>query len=387
VSASPRRNESLDVLRCIAILLVIGFHLPYYDLWGRLGWMGVDLFFVLSGFLISGLLFQEYKNTGSIRLKRFLSRRALKIYPSFYLLIILTTVLSVLYHSATLRTQTVVSAVFAQGYYTGTAHAILAHTWTVAVEEHFYLLLPLLLFLLIHRGHKQDPFRAIPILFAILVVVCLAFRWYTLPSTIDARMTHMRLDSLFAGVTLGYLYHFRRPIFNKLTGHYALALAFLGCIPAALLPQRNHTMQTFGLTALLLGFSFLVAWAVVRTPKSTIGRALSKAAAKIGFYSYSVYLWHPALLYVFIGINRPEHPFLIFWTYVASCIALGVTMAHLVEMPYLALRERISPSPESVSRLSSVSVDVVGSALLNARPEVSRRAPGLAQVSPDSPAV
>ena len=59
MSNASNRNQSLDVLRCIAILLVVGFHLPYYDYWGRFGWIGVDLFFVLSGFLISGLLFQE----------------------------------------------------------------------------------------------------------------------------------------------------------------------------------------------------------------------------------------------------------------------------------------------------------------------------------------
>src|ERR1700758_1823216 len=93
------RNESLDVLRCIAVLLVLGFHFPYYALWGRLGWIGVDLFFVLSGFLISGLLFQEYKATESINLLRFLIRRGLKIYPSFYLLIVSAGILSLFLRS------------------------------------------------------------------------------------------------------------------------------------------------------------------------------------------------------------------------------------------------------------------------------------------------
>jgi len=71
------RNQSLDVLRCIAVLLVLGSHYPYFRLWGRLGWIGVDLFFVLGGFLISGMLFQEYNRTGSINFKRFLIRRGL----------------------------------------------------------------------------------------------------------------------------------------------------------------------------------------------------------------------------------------------------------------------------------------------------------------------
>lgn len=140
----------------------------------------MDLFFVLSGFLISGLLFQEYKNTGSINLKHFLIRLGLKIYPSYYLLIAMAGTLALTLHSPTLRTQTFRSAVFAQG-----------STWSLAVEEHFYLILSLLLLLLIAVRRTEDPFRVIPALFVILVVVCFAFRWYTLPATIEARMAHM----------------------------------------------------------------------------------------------------------------------------------------------------------------------------------------------------
>jgi Acyltransferase family len=68
------RNQSLDVLRGIAILLVLGRHFNYFPLWRQAGWIGVDLFFVLSGFLISGLLFQEYKNTGKLDVRRFILR-------------------------------------------------------------------------------------------------------------------------------------------------------------------------------------------------------------------------------------------------------------------------------------------------------------------------
>jgi peptidoglycan/LPS O-acetylase OafA/YrhL len=149
-------------------------------------------------------------------------------------------------------------------------------------------------------------------------------------------------------------------------------------------PRRNE--QRFGLTAPFLGFSFLVAWAVVRTPNSTIGCALLKAASKIGFHSYSIYLWHPALLYVFIYINRPEYSFLIFWTYVTGCIAVGVAMAHLVEVPYLALRERIVPFPESTFHLLPTPTGTAGADVPNACPPPSP-APGFANVSPDSPVV
>src|SRR5258708_16649284 len=91
-----RRNLQLDVLRGVAILMVLLCHSiflrqPTWDLilW-RPGWSGVDLFFVISGFLISGLLFTEYQKTGGIRFKRFSIRRALKLYPAFYFLLLLT---------------------------------------------------------------------------------------------------------------------------------------------------------------------------------------------------------------------------------------------------------------------------------------------------------
>src|SRR4051794_29454248 len=84
------RNMNLDVLRGVAILLVLGRHFDYFPLWTRVGWAGVDLFFVLSGFLISGLLFEEWKRTGSINIKRFYIRRALKLYPAFYALLLVT---------------------------------------------------------------------------------------------------------------------------------------------------------------------------------------------------------------------------------------------------------------------------------------------------------
>src|ERR1700675_1801152 len=90
------RNQWFDVLRGVAILLVLGRHYDYryIRIWHSIGWAGVDLFFVLSGFLISGLLFSEYKTRNSISFKRFFIRRGLKIYPAFYLFLFLTGMLS-----------------------------------------------------------------------------------------------------------------------------------------------------------------------------------------------------------------------------------------------------------------------------------------------------
>jgi peptidoglycan/LPS O-acetylase OafA/YrhL len=86
------RNQSLDCLRAIAVFMVMCRHFRYIPGSGR-GWAGVDLFFVLSGFLIGGLLFQQWRNTGGLQIQRFYLRRALKLYPSFYFFIAATAAL------------------------------------------------------------------------------------------------------------------------------------------------------------------------------------------------------------------------------------------------------------------------------------------------------
>lgn len=102
------RSDTLDILRAVAIILVLGRHMLLCPadvnialhhvtlVWHQGGWIGVDLFFVLSGFLISGLLFKEHQNYGRIALKDFFIRRGLKIYPA-YLVFILATVLKTIF--------------------------------------------------------------------------------------------------------------------------------------------------------------------------------------------------------------------------------------------------------------------------------------------------
>lgn len=332
------RNQSLDVLRGGAVLLVLGFHYPYYVIWGRIGWIGVDLFFVLSGFLISGLLYQEYKDSGSINFKRFILRRGLKIWPSFYLFLMLVTAAWLMKPSRLLHDQILYNVVWLQNYHASNS-IFLIHTWSLAVEEHFYLLLPALIMLLLALARGRDRFRAIPALFILISVLCLAFRCL-LPSGFSGSATHMRIDSLFAGVALGYLFHFRRKWFQRLTGHYALALAALLCVPTAFF--HNQFTGTAGLTILFVGFSFLVAWAVVRTPGTSLYPMVWRLAAEIGFYSYSIYVWHTTALYLvttYLGWSA-----LAFWIYLTGAMILGIAMAHFVELPFLAIREKLFPS-------------------------------------------
>src|SRR5258708_33207166 len=156
-----RRNAGLDLLRLAACLLVIFAHIdvcplqtnaPLHQLTAFLqrgGWLGVDLFFVLSGFLVSGLFFKEFQASGSVSPGRFLWRRAFKIYPTFWIFILATTVWHIVWmdelesvHSmAELRHQSLWKEVlselwFLQNY---ARHRLWVHNWTLAIEEPFYL--------------------------------------------------------------------------------------------------------------------------------------------------------------------------------------------------------------------------------------------------------
>jgi len=169
------RNQSLDVLRGVAILLVLGRHFPYYHLWTRAGWIGVDLFFVLSGFLISGLLFREYRETGAISLKRFFIRRGFRIYPPYCAFLLLTMPL-------TIGRLTWADLTFMQSYLA----RFWGHGWSLSVEEHCYVFLPLF-FIVSPALFPRFEFRWIPYSLPIVIASCLAMRAAVRPGATTTR--------------------------------------------------------------------------------------------------------------------------------------------------------------------------------------------------------
>jgi peptidoglycan/LPS O-acetylase OafA/YrhL len=361
----------LDVLRAVAVLLVLGRHLqpcppelsPVLHVltltWIRGGWIGVDLFFVLSGFLVSGLLFQEFRASGRVSAGRFLIRRGFKIYPAFWTLILLTTGV-VLATAGRVRPSLPFSAsailhevLFVQNYLPGLWY----HTWSLAVEEHFYLLLPLVVVVLLRRAGaaRPDPFAPLPFLIGGVGVVCLGARAYvtaTQPFNYFTHLfaTHLRLDALALGVLLAYAYHFRAAEFRRwvdrarsgmlVVGVCVLSLAFVFPL------ETTPWIPSIGLTLFSLGAGLILCALLDREPRDT---ALSRLGAYVGRRSYSVYLWH---LPVGLLCGLLWHHFLpADWgwyvyagSYFLGSVVLGSCMARLIETPTLALRERLFPS-------------------------------------------
>lgn len=359
------RNRLLDALRGVAILLVLGRHTQITELWNKVGWSGVDLFFVLSGFLISGLLFQEYKRYGDIHLGRFWWRRGMKIYPAFYICTLLQTLVYVLMFGKFFGVPPafhlfLVDATFMSSYFPGMS----GHAWSLAVEEHFYFLLPLLLLGLVRlRPRKANPFALIPVVFVLITIASLLLRIAARPTShLDYYTyllpTHLRIDSLFCGVMVGYLFHFKPQFLSRIARWPLMVTGCMLLTPVYFLNVEYRQMYTWGLTTTFLGFACVLIWAIhlPYQPKHFLAFPV-ELLARIGFYSYSIYLWHWIIIFYLRTYVRSKciasgNPFV--WTSAMErwqwlvclvfCIVAGIIMAIAIEQPFLRLRDRWFPS-------------------------------------------
>jgi peptidoglycan/LPS O-acetylase OafA/YrhL len=378
-----RRLPGLDVLRGIAILLVLLAHMQLgppgmeRDRAGALapivvplrdfGWTGVDLFFVLSGFLVGGLLFQELRENPTLDLGRFIIRRGLKIWPGYYAFVIILF-LNELRHGHSigktfmrftpnlLHIQNYFR--FAPGYPDN-----LGHSWSLAIEEHFYLLFPLALFLLTRcRQTNSKDIPSLPLILGGAILLCIVLRcckiflWHG-----DLNecyyWTQSRSDGLLFGVLLAYLHQFKPSWLVSLIGS-RMRLILLGLTlisPVWVFVSAKEFIYSIGFTLLYFGFGCILL-AVARTEpgRGRLGRLVQSLPAKLlawmGVYSYSIYLWHRCFNHKFLAggrfgsIRGPMEWLLDTLIYLSLSVIAGYLMARLIEMPALAVRDRFFPS-------------------------------------------
>lgn len=366
---SHRRMIALDLLRAFAVLLVLGRHLPPLDVvlptllrplvqrWIDCGWMGVDLFFVLSGFLVSGLLFQEYQRHGRIRIGRFLIRRGFKIYPPFYVFIAIVIYIqySNYNYDQIARKQILAEVFFVQNYFPG----LLDHTWSLAVEEHFYLMLPaaLLIFIAL-ESRAANPFRRLPGACCCVATILLGLRVLThyhgkYEDRHNLFPTHLRVDSLLCGVLLSYYYHF----YSEPTLAFArrfrwpmIGIAAVLLIPVCDDKPWNFFVHTFGFMFAYVGFALLLLVSLTfAIPATGLASLPFRAVAFCGTYSYGIYLWHmPVKLWGAMYLHRwfgwhisATEELLI---YVVGSFVVGIAFSAIIEIPSLALRDWWFPS-------------------------------------------
>ena len=334
------RNKQLDFLRGVAVILVLfRHHWVGIDALQHIGWAGVDLFFVLSGFLVSGLLFKEYKDFGDVSRGRFLVRRAFKIYPLFYVSLLIMVVLAYTVgwsevnnlSNEQMAQRVIHEAAFVQNYLPG----LVGFHWSLAVEEHFYLLVALFFPLILHHLRYVAP---------VVFVGCLALRFYE-PGFSE---THLRIDSLLAGVCVAYFYHFHD--LGRFYRTQKKILIVAAALPLLFIfddPLSSTFTRTIGFSIFYVSFGSLL----IIFLYADLERFLWKPVGNLGLYSYGIYLFHIYPIRFIVGDKYlGDYPHQFSWDVIPSFLAfvsvsiiLGVGMSKLVEVPFLAIREKYFP--------------------------------------------
>lgn len=372
------RFAGLDHLRSVAILLVFLFHYKMFgspaliNSIGSFGWTGVDLFFVLSGFLVAGQLFKPISKGRLPSFKSFYINRSLRILPAYlFVLFIYFTVpaFTERSHLPPLWKMLTFTQNFGLDLQTEGAFS---HAWSLCIEEQFYIALPLLTLMLLAPKARNQLAWLIPAVIA-LGMVLRGMAWHTAmqPSPGEEGIsehfgadyyrfvyypTYTRLDGLLAGTCLAAINHFRPDLWKKLTGKgnrmivLAVAVLFVAWWVCHDEKQYEFSGSVFGYPLVSLGYAILVIAAL--SPDSILSGFSSKVTRFGAMISYSVYLVHKQLIHLthkfLSGYGWRETSYRTFAISCIVCVVGGVILYFVIERPFMKLRSRIRRNSESV---------------------------------------
>ena len=371
-----RRIPALDGIRAVAIILILFFHAGFYGLPG--GFYSVDIFFVLSGFLITGLLIAEHRLSGGIGLKRFWGHRIRRLLPAMLALLVAVAVYARFFapvdELGQIRSDAISTLFYANNWHqafgtTGYFAAIetprlLLHTWTLSIEEQFYVVWPLLVLGLLSLKRGLRPLLWFCLLGTAASAVTMALLYHGGAGA--ARVyygTDTRVQALLIGATLAVLmaepFAWRRRPRAAIDGHLMIAAptgpdgrtrsvlaaaGALGLVILVVLMLLAHSAATWpyigGFAGASIGAALLIV-SVVSVPGTPWARALSLRPVRyVGAISYGLYLWHWPV-FVIVG---PEQTGLTRWPLFALRVAITFTIAaasfHFLEMPIRRRRLR-----------------------------------------------
>jgi peptidoglycan/LPS O-acetylase OafA/YrhL len=345
---SPGRWPGLDGLRALAVAAVVGFHFGVLPP----GWVGVDIFFVISGYLITTLLLEESQRLGRISLRRFWARRALRLGPALLCAIALALTLSLLCTSAT-RHDTLSGLPWVLLYSGNWARAmgptslgLLGHTWSLAIEEQFYLLWPLVCVAIVARSRNLTKAAAVVCGLALADAVYLMFAMKHWGSLRAYYGTDTHAVGLLAGsaLALGILSRKRAERGGESRQRYfaPLTVVLLVVFVSILALYSNAQTETaLLLIAATLASVVLVAHLVLKPIGGVAALFSSSSATWLGKRSYGIYLYHLPIAMLFLerchlrGAPRAA--------VLCGCLLFTVLLAGVsyrwVETPFLRRKE------------------------------------------------
>ncbi len=330
-------NPALDGLRAIAVLAVLAFHAGAPLAGG--GYVGVDLFFVLSGFLITSILAKEQAATGRIAVARFYWRRALRLYPTLLLVLAAFVIASPhLWPELPAWRYAAMAALYVTDYTRALLGEpeVLSYTWSLSVEEHFYLLWPLVLPIVLRQ---RRPVMVLVVAYALATIWRVAnYHW------LGWDPTYFRFDTRLSGLILGCLL----AILPAVTSRYT-PLAVLAMVVAVAVPSFHEPAGLAGVLVLAeAGAVGMVVYA--RSEKGCASLLAAPAIAYIGRLSYGIYLWHFPLVYWLR--DRFDWAPTLAMTAIASMV-LAAASYHFIDVPLRRYRRASRPPDHDKSAATS----------------------------------
>jgi peptidoglycan/LPS O-acetylase OafA/YrhL len=343
VIQSSERISSVDVFRAMAILPVVIYHFAH---WLPFGYLGVDVFFVISGLLVGGILIRRYKENERISFTRFFFQRAFKIWPSYFWFLLLGSFIAWLifheYHPEyyiyfTFRD---VSRYifFYQNYTRGPAHWPFDHIWSLCVEEHFYIILPIMIIIVKAMFGNKRQLLLLSVIGLIAGGFALKLLGLFFTKSGDTFMgTHSRIDELGWGVLLGVLVTYYEKFLRKIRFPHLIFWAglILFCMTLFIRIEGDfyfYNKVIFTSLIPICVFMMLLGVYYYDFSKWKIFRFLA-------YYSYNWYLWHPITFLIvqkYFGISIGS-----FLIYMSISFLAAFLFTILIEEKFLLLRERV----------------------------------------------
>jgi peptidoglycan/LPS O-acetylase OafA/YrhL len=359
-----KKLYGLDHLRALAILSVFLFH--YFILsqgqpeWlpdvAKFGWTGVDLFFVLSGFLISSQLFAQIKQGENIKFKQFFLKRFFRIVPAFLVTVGLYFLFPLFREKESLPpiwkflTFTQNLGLNLQDFGT------FSHAWSLCVEEHFYFFLPIILIILQRGKVLKNSYWLIAalFLFGFIIRVYSFNHLYTPKAQLENSWmywykyvyypTYNRLDGLLIGVCIAGIYQFLPTTWNKISkyGNQFVILGLAVLTGAYFLCEDTQTYiaSIWGFPLVALGFGLLVIAAL--SPTCFLYKWKSKVTTYIATLSYAIYLTHKGIIHIthqlLVSFKFDNNVVLLICLF--TCLFGAVLLNLIIEKPFMKLRDK-----------------------------------------------